>query len=309
MPTVLITGGTGTIGKRLCELMLRKGYRVIVLTRHIARAGATKAEITYARWNPGRGEIDPDAIRQSDYIINLAGAGVADERWTARRKKEILESRTGAGHLLVKALETIPNTVKAVVSASGAGYYGPDNLLSLNDGFTEDDPAAGDFLGRVCEAWEQSISPVTALGKRLVILRTGIVLSRHGGALEEFCRPLRFGIGAVLSHGRQVVSWIHEDDICNMYIYALEQEHLSGPYNAVAPAPVSNKELVTAIARARGGLYIRLKVPGFALRLLLGEMSEEVLKSAHLSAGRIVHSGFSFAYPDIKSAAGSLLHR
>jgi uncharacterized protein (TIGR01777 family) len=203
---------------------------------------------------------------------------------------------------LVKALQEIPNNVKVVISASASGYYGADNLLSLNDGFTEDDKPSADFLGKVCRQWEESIEPVAATGKRLVILRTGIVLSKKGGAYTEFVKPLKFGMATILGNGKQIVSWIHEDDICNMYIHAMETESMSGPYNAVAPYPVSNKELILAIAKARNKLYIPVHAPSFVLRLVLGEMSTEVLKSANLSAAKIQHEGYTFLYPEIQEA-------
>lgn len=307
MPTVLITGGTGTIGKRLNELLIEKGYDVIILTRHIFKAQTDGSKTGYARWDIDKGEIDNEAVKKSDYIINLAGAGVADKRWTDVRKREILESRIKTCSLLIKALKEIPNHVKAVISASASGYYGADNLLSLNDGFTEDDRPSKDFLGDVCRQWEESIEPVTDLDKRLVILRTGIVLSKKGGAYTEFAKPLNFGIATILGDGKQIVSWIHEDDICNMYIHAMENESMSGPYNAAAPHPVSNKELIIAIAKARNKFYIPIQVPTFALRLRLGEMSEEVLKSANLSSAKIQTEGYTFLYPEIKDAVKDLV--
>ncbi|MFA6060202.1 MAG: TIGR01777 family oxidoreductase [Taibaiella sp.] len=306
MPTVLITGSTGTIGKRLNELLIQKGYDVIILTRHISKAQTNGSKTGYARWEIDKGEIDNEAVKKSDYIINLAGAGVADKRWTDDRKREILESRTKTCALLVKALKEIPNHVKAVISASASGYYGADNLLSLNDGFTEDDRPSKDFLGDVCRQWEESIEPVIELGKRLVILRTGIVLSKKGGVYTEFEKPLNFGVATILGNGKQIVSWIHEDDICNMYIHAIETESMSGPYNAVAPHPISNKELVLAIAKARHRFYIPVHVPTFALRLRLGEMSIEVLKSANLSPAKIQNEGYTFLYPEIKDAVNDL---
>lgn len=307
MPTVLITGGTGTIGKRLNELLLLKGYDVIILTRHIPKDLSKLPKTAFATWDVNKGEIDNDAIKKSDYIINLAGAGVVEKRWNNERKKEILESRTKSCALLIKALKEIPNNVKAVISASASGYYGEDNLLSLNDGFTEDDKPAKDFLAEVCRQWEESIEPVTALGKRLVILRTGIVLSRKGGAFTEFVKPFRFGIAAILGDGKQLVSWIHEDDICNMYIYAMEKDKLSGPYNAVAPEPVSNRELVITIAKERNKFYIPVNVPTFVLNLMMGEMSTEVLKSANLSVAKMIHEGFIFSYPEIKESVQNLM--
>lgn len=307
MSTVLITGGTGTIGKRLSQLLVHKGYDIIILTRNPGKQKNAAKKVSYAGWDINKGTIDESAVKQAEYIINLAGAGVAEKRWTNERKKEIVESRTKSCALLVQSLTDIPNKVKAVISASATGYYGEDNLLSLNDGFTEDDKPATDFLGKTCRLWEEAIAPVTALGKRLVILRTGIVLSNEGGAYIEFKKPLHFGAGTILGNGKQVISWIHTEDICNEYIFALENEQISGVYNAVAPQPVSNKELILAIAKARKKFFIPVHVPKFALKLALGEMSTEVLKSANVSAAKIENAGFRFAYGKIEEAVKNLL--
>lgn len=306
MTTVIITGGTGTIGTGLSHLLVKKGYKVIIFTRNTDRKKSTPANISFAKWDIDTGLIDKNAIQEADYIIHLAGTSVAEKSWTEERKKAILESRTKSGDLLVKILQETPNKIKAVISSSASGYYGPDNLLSLNDGFTEDDPAATDFLGDVCKEWEDSIEPVTGLGIRLVVLRTGIVLSKKGGAYIEFSKPVKFKIAPVLGGGKQIVSWIHENDICNMYLYAMENEKLSGAYNAVAPYPVQNKELIYAIARSQNKWFIPVGVPGFVLNLALGELSTEILKSAHLSSKKIESEGFHFQFPDITKAANDL---
>lgn len=307
MPTVLITGGTGTIGKRLSQLLADKGYEIIILTRNPVKQKKTTTKVSFAGWDINKGTIDEAAVQQADYIINLAGAGVAEKRWTAERKREIIDSRTQSCALLVQSLTNIPNKVKAVVSASATGYYGEDNLLSLNDGFTEDDKPSDDFLGKTCRLWEEAIEPVAALGKRLVILRTGIVLSNEGGAYVEFKKPLHFGIATILGNGKQIISWIHTEDICRQYLFALENEQLSGIYNAVAPEPVSNKELILAIAKARKKFFLPVQAPKFALKLALGEMSTEVLKSANVSAARIENAGFHFTYRKIEDAVKNLL--
>lgn len=322
MATILITGGTGLIGKALTKALADRNYQVIILTRK--KQGTQdqyhQSRITYAQWNIGQQAIDKDAISKADYIIHLAGAGIADKRWTKKRKKEIVESRVKSGELLVKSLKEIPNKVKAVISSSAIGWYGPDltpdpSSTSLRTGeggvapqFKEDDPPANDFLGQTCKQWEKSLEPVTQSGKRLVKLRTGIVLSNEGGALKEFVKPLKFGIAAILGNGKQVISWIHIDDLVRLYITAIENENINGVYNAVAPRPVSNKELVTQLAQAkRGRVYIPIYVPSFVLKLVLGEMSMEVLKSATVSCEKIHQAGFIFQYPDIKSLENYLM--
>ena len=309
MPRVIITGGTGLIGKRLSQMLIEKGYEVIVFS-HQEKGGKTKEGAIIKKWDINKGEIDKDAIAQADYLVHLAGANVAEKRWTEKRKQEIIDSRTKSSALLIQAMRETPNQIKAVISASAIGWYGEDTVTSKREGFHEDAPASSDFLGYTTRLWEESITPVSALGKRPVILRTGIVLSTKGGALVEFIKPLKLGVATALGKGSQMVSWIHIDDICRLYLYAIENNHLAGAYNAVAPSPVTNKELVTALANEmKGKKFISLSVPSFVLKLMLGEMSVEILKSATVSSKKTEQSGFAFLYPDIKSALHDLIKK
>jgi len=305
MPSVLITGGTGLVGTAVKALLEKKGYEVVLLTR-------SKTPLKgQAHWDINTGTIDSTAIAAADYIIHLAGAGVADKRWSTARKQEILDSRTKSSALLVKALQETPNKVKAVISASAIGWYGPDNNDSAPKGFVETDPSYPDFLGTTCAAWEASIEPVTnntsGLQKRLVCLRTGIVLSKNGGALKEFLKPLAVRMAAVLGNGKQMISWIDIRDLAKMFVYALENDNISGSYNAVAPAPVSNKTLTQTLAKVLyGSFYITTYVPSFVLKIMLGEMSIEVLKSTTVSAKKIQDAGFVFDYPEISKSLSTL---
>jgi len=309
MPTVIITGGTGTIGKRLAALLVENNYAVIILTRNVEKAGTPGKGIAYAKWDMAKNEIDNAALAKTDFIIHLAGANVAGGRWTEKRKQEIIESRTKSSALLVKALRENTNRVKAVISASATGWYGPDASASAVGGFTEDAPADADFLGETCRLWEESIKPMDALGKRLVILRTGIVLSNDGGAYIEFKKPLKAGAATIMGNGRQVAPWIHVDDICGLYLYALEHENVRGVYNAVAPNPVSNKVLITTIAKkVNSHFYIPVHAPAFALKLALGEMSVEILKSVTVSAAKTLSTGFDYLYPRIDEAVEALVN-
>jgi len=305
MATVLITGGTGLIGKELSKLLLQKGDEVIILTRKIPAIGHRSSAIGlhYAEWDIEKQTIDSTAIQQTDFIIHLAGAGVADKRWSPKRKKEIVDSRIQSSALIIKSLKETPNKVKAVISASAIGWYGADPSIPNIKPFTEGDKPDSKFLGDTCRLWEESIEPVTSMDIRLVILRTGIVLSKKGGALKEFIKPLRSGIAAILGNGKQMISWIHIDDLCRMYVDAIENASRSGVYNAVAPYPVDNKTLVLDLARQmRGRFFITLYVPSFILKWMLGEMSIEVLKSATVSANKIRETGFQFLFPTIESA-------
>lgn len=306
METVLITGGTGMVGKQLTELLVLKGYDVIIVSRKkiVARRHAS---INYAVWDLQSQTIDKKAFEKADYIINLAGAGVADKRWTNARKKEIVESRTRAGSTIVKALKTIPNKVKCVVNASAIGWYGADTEESLRKEFSEEAVADTQYLGDTCKQWEASIEPITQLGIRLVKLRIGIVLSNGGGALAEFKKPLKNGIAAILGNGKQIISWIHVEDLCRLFVYAIENNNLNGAYNAVASSPVSNEELTLTLARiTRGNSFKSFHVPAFLLKIILGEMSIEVLKSATVSNHKIASTRFTFKFPTIELALEDL---
>jgi uncharacterized protein (TIGR01777 family) len=314
MSTILITGGTGLIGTALSRMLISKGHRVILLSRQPAAStskdtllpDANKPSI--AHWDPNKNIIDLEAIRTADVIIHLAGAGVADKRWTASRKKEIVESRTRSSALLIRALAEIPNRVQTVISISGIGWYGPDPAIPNSHPFAETDPADEDFLGETCRLWEGSITPVTTLGKRLVIFRTGIVLSNEGGALLEFKKPVRLGMAAILGSGRQVASWIHVEDLCRLFVHAMEDKGWSGVYNAVAPQPVNNRTLTLELARRMKGRYfVPVYIPSFVLKIMVGGLSIEVLKSATVSAEKVHRAGFQFLYPSIQSALDNLI--
>ena len=306
METVLITGGTGMIGKALTQALIERGFYVIILTRHINNKREIKDnKLSYAIWNVEKLTIDKDALAKADYIIHLAGASVAEKRWTKKRKQEIVSSRVDSGKLITDSLKNLPNKVKTIVSATAIGWYGSDK----KDGkkFTEDDPSSNDFLGQTCKQWEGAIEPASFLGKRLVKLRIGIVLSNDGGAYSEFKKPLKFGFATILGNGKQIVSWIHIDDLIRAILFAMENEKMEGVYNAVAPHPVSNKELVMEITRMeRGKSYFPVHVPTFALKIRLGEMSIEVLKNATVSSEKIQQAGFIFQYTDVGSAISQL---
>lgn len=301
MQTILISGGTGMIGQAITRVLLAKGYRVIILSRGKKQAEPGSA-LTYAHWDPSRNEIDPASIAAADHIIHLAGAGVADKRWTKKRKAAIVSSRVEGSRLIAVSLQQFPNKVKSVISASAIGWYGADPALPNPRPFTEEDPDDASFLGTTCRQWEESINPVATLGIRLVKLRIGIVLSPEGGAMKEFLKPLRYGIAAILGNGKQVISWIHLFDLVNLFIAALENDRMSGVYNAVAPHPVTNKELTLALAKNRGKFFIPVRVPAMILKLLLGEMAVEVLKSSTVSGEKLLQSGFIFRFRDISEA-------
>jgi uncharacterized protein len=305
MQTVLITGGTGMVGKQLTRVLINQGYAVIVLTRNIPPQTGDK-NISYALWNVQQQTIDVAAVQKADAIIHLAGAGVVAKKWTDSYKKEIVDSRTKSSELLINTLKNNTHKVKTFVSASAIGWYGEDKLPPV--AFTEKDIADKSFLGDTCKLWEQSVAPLKDMGIRLSILRIGIVLSNDGGALVEFKKTITtLGLASILASGKQMVSWIHIEDLCKVFLHALKNEMVNGVYNAVAPNPVSNKNLTVTLANIiKGRYFIPIHVPTFILKIMLGSRSVEVLKSTFVNNDKIMASGYQFLYPTIQTALQNL---
>jgi uncharacterized protein (TIGR01777 family) len=307
MAVVLISGGTGLVGSNLTGYLIEKDYEIIILSRQ-KNQSSQNPKITYSNWNVEKGIIDAKVVQKADHIIHLAGAGVMDKKWTAEYKKKILESRSKSALLILNCLQESAHHVKTFVSASAIGWYGKDSKkMEHKEGFAETDLPAKDFLGETCLLWEASTEPATDLGVRLVKLRTGIVLDNDGGAFKKFKMPLRFGVAAILGKGKQIISWIHIDDLCRMYCEAIENNFLNGSYNAVAPQPVSQKELILLLGqKLRNKFFIPIYVPAFFLKLLFGKRSIEILKSATVSCKKIKSTGFTFLYPAIDAAIDDL---
>lgn len=308
MPVVMISGGTGLIGVRLSHHLIERGYEIIILTRDKNKVSGN-AKIVYSYWDVEKRTMDIEAIKKSDHIIHLAGAGVMDKKWTEEYKKIILASRTRSAELIINCLKENQHYVKSFVAASAIGWYGEDkNSLMKKEGFIESDLPANDFLGKACLLWEASADPVSSLGIRLIKLRTGIVLNKNGGAFREFKKPLQLGIAAILGNGKQIISWIHIDDLCRMYCEAVENNYLNGIYNAVAPCPVSQKDMVLTLAeKLRNKFFTPVHVPAFLLKLRFGKRSMEILKSATVSSKKIKSTGFTFLYPTIEAALDELV--
>jgi uncharacterized protein (TIGR01777 family) len=293
---VLITGGTGVIGKRLTELLLEKNYAVA----YLSRKKKDIKSVQVFEWDVAKGYIEENALENTDFLIHLAGAGVADERWTEERKKIIISSRTDSILLIAQKLKEKNIEPTAFISASGSSYYGEDSGNVRN---TEDSPAGNDFLSHVTVEWEKAANAIAKLGIRTVKLRTGIVLSMDGGAIPKMASPARLGFGAPLGSGKQWVPWIHIDDICRMYIHAMENDSWNDTYNAVANPPVTNKELTKQICIALGKPQWMPNVPEFALRMAFGEMANVVLGSSYLVNKRIAEeTDFKYKYPDLSKA-------
>lgn len=306
MPITIITGGTGLIGKSLTKYLVEKGHDIIIFSRNVDHV--ENAHVTFKKWDPATGEINLEAISTADYIVNLAGIGIMNKQWSSNYKKQIVESRIKGGELLTDSLKNIKNHVKVFISASAIGWYGQDKAdLSQPTSFTESDPPSKDFLGKTCFLWEESVEEISRMDIRLIKLRFGIVLSNEGGAFPEFKKSLKYGIASILSNGKQIISWIHINDICRMISFIIQHDNLSGVYNAVAPEPVRNKEMVIETAKIlRKNFFIPIHVPKQIINLFFGQRSVEILKSTKVSSKKIRSAGFTFLYPSLKLALDQL---
>jgi uncharacterized protein (TIGR01777 family) len=302
MKTIGITGGTGFVGRHLAMLLVSEGYKVVIFTRSVA-AESAEPNITYAHWDSEKGECDNNAIRSLDAIVHLAGASLADKRWTDDRKKKIVDSRVKVTDFLVSKLEQHGQNCKIFVSASAMGYYGED---TAGRPFTEDAAPARDFLAETCKKWEAASNKAAEFA-RTVILRFGIVLGNEAGAFPKFVGPLKLGVMPILGSGEQVMSWIEVSDLARLILFAIQNERISGVFNAVSPNPVKHRKLMKTIARIKGGIAIPAPVPSFLLKVILGEMSSEVLKSCTVSAEKTLKAGFEFKYPTIEKAVTAIL--
>jgi len=306
MQTLLIAGGTGLVGSGLISQFSRSDVRIIVFTRHPDRH-RSGPNLQYAHWDPENGVLDEAAFCQADQIINLAGAGVVDRKWTPAYKQKILRSRVRSCALIVDSLRKLPHRVNTVVNASAIGWYGADGPNATTS-FVETDAPDPGFLGETCRQWEESIRPVELLGVRLVVLRLGIVLAKAGGAMAAFMTPLRFRVAGIIGSGKQQVSWISLHDLCRMFSFALSNRDLAGVFNAVAPFPVSNEVLTKELARQLcGHWYFPIHVPAWFLRLAMGERSVEVLKSTRVSSKKILEAGFQFDHTVLETALSAEL--
>ena len=291
MAKILITGGTGLVGTRLTKMLIDKNHEVAILTRN------ADAKNEY-EWNISENKIDKKAFVNVDYIIHLAGAGIADERWTKERKKVIINSRVETANLLFNTIKENNINIKGFISASGIGYYG---AITSDTIFEETDKVGKDFLGEVCEKWEDAAHQFEKLSIPVTILRTGVVLSEKGGALEKMRLPVISPLGS----GKQYLPWIHNDDLCDMYIKAIE-DNLTGIYNAVAPEHHTSITFSKALAKSIKRPYVGICVPSFMLKLVFGDLSVILLEGSRISAKKIEKNGYSFRFKTLKKALNNL---
>jgi uncharacterized protein len=294
---ILITGGSGLLGKPLTRMLLQKGYTIHHLSRNPQFHGNPR--LTVFKWDIENRQIDENCIAGVSAIIHLAGENIADKRWTAKRKEKIIQSRTESIRLLYKLLERSPDhQVTTVISASAIGYYGNRDNEILN----EDAPPGRGFLPLACIEWEKAVDEGIPLNLRVVKLRTGIVLTDEGGALPEIAGPIKKGLGSPLGSGKQWMSWIHIQDVIRMYAFALENINLQGAYNMTAPNPVINSEMTKNLAQVLDRKLWLPNVPVIGLKVILGELSALVLDSARVSSAKMEAEGFKFDFPELNAA-------
>lgn len=293
---ILIVGGTGFIGRHLTQYLVRLGYDVSLLSRN----PPPSSDVPIYRWSVEQNHIDEEAL-DAAYIINLAGAGIADKRWTEKRKERIISSRVDSLNVLYEKFKD-SSQLKAILSTSAIGYYGADRGDEQLD--EESDPT-DHFISQVVQKWENAVTRFATNGIRTVIVRTGIVLGRRG-ALPRLVRPVQLGIGSPIGSGNQFMSWIHADDLCGIFEMALRSNNFKGIYNGVAPNAVSNKEMTQTIGRVLNRPVFMPNVPGIMLRILFGEMADILLGGLNVRSQKVQDAGYEFKFVTAEAAIRSI---
>ena len=298
--SVLITGGSGLIGKYLTISLLAAGYNV----SHLSRKNYHIEKVKVFHWEPEKNMIDPEALKGIEYIIHLAGANIGEKRWSGKRKKEILESRVDSTFLLHDSVVAGNVKLKAFISASASGVYGTKTSPWI---FNENDPPAEDFLGSVCKLWEESADLFKSSGIRTVKIRTGIVLEKNDSSLSKLMKPGKIGFLVQTGTGRQYIPWIHIRDLCNVYLKAIEDSNMAGAYNAVAPQYVTHFNFMHVLAKIMRVSLLPIPVPGFILKVFLGEMSDVILYGSRVSSEKLINTGFRFRFKTIEAALDNVI--
>ncbi len=295
---ILITGATGLIGNQLIPKLQAKGYQIAILSRKPNHIEGVEVYI----WDVYKQTIDLNALSGINTIIHLAGEGIADKKWTSERKKEIIDSRVLSTQLLYKSMRETKVNVDTFISASAVGYYGDraDEILR------EESPRGKDFLSTCCVQWENAADEGLKMGIRVVKIRIGLILSEKDGALAAMEKPIKNFVGSPLGTGKQWMPWIHLDDIVKIFVTSVENAKMSGPYNACAPFPVTNKLLTKTIARKLNRPVWPFNVPKLVLKVILGEMSILPLMSSNTIVQRLLDTGYQYEYINLDDALDSI---
>jgi uncharacterized protein len=293
----LVTGGTGFVGQHL----VRRLERPIVVGRSVEKIQGLFRDVQPHQWNPGQA-LDPGLLQGVDTVFHLAGESIFKGRWNDAKKKRIMDSRVVTTRKLVQALASLDEPPATLVCASAIGIYGSRGDETL----TESSAPGSDFLAQVCRAWEDEAAKAEQAGIRVVSVRLGVVLGSDGGALPQMLTPFRFGLGGRIGSGSQYMSWIHIEDLISILLFGAENSSVSGPVNGVAPQAVTNREFTADLASIlhRPAVFT---VPGFVLRITLGEFAEVLLSSQKVVPEKISRAGYSFAYPALRGALENLL--
>lgn len=295
---VLISGGSGLVGNRLTEILLKKGYQV----GHISRSASDNKQIETIVWDLKKKHIEVEKVKKYDYLINLVGAGIADKKWTKQRKEVILKSRTESVDFLFELMKDKKINFESVVSASASGYYGFETSEHIHK---EEENPGSDFLAETCVAWENSAHQIRSLNIPTSIVRIGIVLSTDGGALKELAKPIKFGVGSPLGDGKQYIPWIHIDDLCGIFIHAMENK-LNDTFNAGADEQVDNSTFTKTLASVLNKPYWAPNVPAFVMKIILGDRAVMVLEGSRISNEKIKANGFEFKFKKLRAALEEL---
>ena len=298
---VLISGGSGFIGRHLTALLIAKGYSVSILSRSEKQ---NKENVFYYKWDVVNQTIDEKAVLNADYIIHLAGENIAEQRWTAKRKAAIIDSREQSTLLLYSVLKKNNKKLDAFISASAVGIYGAVNGEEI---CTEDIPPANDFLGYTCQKWEDSLDFIENLNSRTVMIRTGLVLGKNEGFLKKLTPLFKYRLGSALGSGKQYMPWIHVDDLCAIYYQAIINPAMSGPYNAAINDNTTNSVFSKTLACVFGYSIWLPNVPAFVLKLFMGQMAIIVLTGRRVSSDKIEQTGFKFQFKNLEGALRNCL--
>lgn len=300
-PSVLITGGSGLVGRYLTSALLSEGFNV----SHLSRGTNQFGKVRVFRWDPSRGILDRGVFDGIDYVINLSGANLGQGRWTEKRKKEILSSRVDSIRLLHNVISDNGISLKAFITASAIGYYGTVNSEEI---FTESDQPGTDFLAIVCRKWEEAADLFSESGIRTVKIRAAVVLEKNDSVLSRMMKPAKSGFLVQTGNGGQYMPWIHITDLCNIYIKAINDQVMTGPYNAASPEHVTLKEFMNTLSLVMNRPVFPIHVPAWQLKIIFGEMAGIILKGSRISSDKIKGAGYHFLYSNLRYALENVIN-